>query len=84
MKPLALNVTPARRRALEVLADAGPEGVHLSNQTKGGRSFGRVCWQCLVWLHREGLVDYVPGSYQSSYLLTGAGRELCRDIGIEP
>jgi hypothetical protein len=85
---LCRQVTPARRRALEVLAEHGY--ARESNNTHVDAN-GAPCiyWQSRAWLSREGLIRCQLRSRGSSaadlfaWVLTETGRQLCRDLDIE-
>lgn len=53
----ALKLTPARRRALEVVANPGPlRAALVSNVTDRAKGF--VYWQSADWLVAEGLAEW--------------------------
>ena len=81
VKPLSLEVTAARRRALVVLAERGY--AHLSNETKNEPRRPRVYWQSGAWLEKCGLVRWVHGRAIGYVLeLTAEGLELCEELAI--
>jgi hypothetical protein len=77
-----MNLTDARRRALEAVA--GPAGrayigaARISNSTDVRR--GYVYWQTARWLSEQGWVE--PGEPDQSLVLTDAGHQACRDLNI--
>lgn len=77
-----LNLTPARRWALEVLVATHPRPGRYSNTTKvtgGDRPrIALVHWQAADWLMDQGLVE--PGL--ATLALTDAGLAACDDAGI--
>lgn len=78
-------LTPARRRALEVLAATHPRPGRYSNETKIGSDTRAplIHWQAADWLVDQGVVVAagIPGSPQLQ--LTDAGLIACRAAGIE-
>ncbi len=78
-------LTPARRRALEVLAAAHPRPGRYSNETKrgGDTNVALLHWQAADWLVDQGLVVAagMPGAPQLT--LTTAGIIAAKAAGIE-
>ena len=84
----ALNLTPARRRALEVLAATHPRAARYSNLTAipEAPAVGLVYWQSADWLLLAGLIERLPRTEDRDgdrLALTAAGIAACHDAGIE-
>jgi hypothetical protein len=82
VRPLALSVTPAPRRALEVLAKHG--WARESNQTRDDPEQPAIYWQSRAWLSKQGLVAHHKKRGEFYWVLTDAGLELCRDLAMAP
>jgi hypothetical protein len=80
---MTATLTPARRRALEVMAAIHPRPARVSNVTagpvRGERASALVYWQSVDWLRSQGLVTG-PGV---ELTLTAAGLAACAENGIE-
>lgn len=75
-------LTPARRRALEVLADVHPRAGRYSNSTgRSEQGVARVYHQTADWLIEQGFVER-HGAGMAKLSLTAAGLDACRDAGI--
>lgn len=72
-------MTSARKRAVQVLIDAWPEGVRVSNVTD--RKVGVIYWQSADWLRHNGYAHYGP--LQDTVRLNRAGLALARELGCE-
>ncbi len=83
----AVNLTPARRRALEALAATHPRPGRYSNTTEvtGGDKprIALVHWKAADWLVEESLARLDPASDAPRLILTIAGRLACDDAGIK-
>jgi hypothetical protein len=77
-----MTLTPARRRALEVMAAVHPRPVRYSNATALTSGAGLVYWECADWLtgHEPNLAQLVDSG---GLVLTAAGLAACRANGIE-
>jgi hypothetical protein len=73
-------LTPARRRALEVLAATHPRPARVSNTTTRTAGVALVYWQSADWLVAEGLAGATDGG---GLVLTAAGVIACRAAEIE-
>lgn len=79
-------LTPARLRALEVLAATHPRPGRYSNETKIGTDTRAplVHWQAADWLIEEALVSCSTAVAEEARLtLTDAGLIACAAAGIE-
>lgn len=72
-------LTPARKRALEVMAQAETNGylVHVSNVTTTLNRRPRVYWQTADWLIASGFAELLGGG-GADIRLTDAGRDLVK------
>jgi hypothetical protein len=81
-----MKVSTAVKRAMQVLATAGPMGARISNTTGplyGHRGEVGVYWQSAATLQRLGYARLRPGSGQH-LLLTEAGRRRLAEIEAGP
>lgn len=75
------QLTPARVRALKILAIAPGHRARYSNVTRLAPP--RIYWQIADWLIKEGYaVEPGPPTYFETIELTDKGRELCSQLGI--
>ena len=84
------TLTPARRRALEVIAATHPRPARYSNSTSASTEGAKVAlihWQAADWLIAEGFVlQYITAEDAADWTglhLTDAGRVACAENGIE-
>lgn len=73
-------LTPARRRALEVMAATHPRPARVSNSTTRTVGVALVYWQSADWLIAQGLACAVDSG---GLVLTAAGVIACRAAGVE-
>jgi hypothetical protein len=73
-------LTPARRRALEVLAATHPRPARVSNTTARPAGAALVYWQSADWLIDEGLASATDAG---GLVLTAAGVIAAKAAGIE-
>jgi hypothetical protein len=73
-------LTPARRRALEVLAATHPRPARVSNTTARPAGAALVYWQSADWLIAEGLASATD---TGGLVLTAVGVIASRAAGIE-
>ncbi len=73
-------LTPARRRALEVLAATHPRPARVSNTTAAPPGAALVYWQSADWLTAEGLARV---NDTGGLVLTAAGVIACGAADIE-
>jgi hypothetical protein len=73
-------LTPARRRALEVLAATHPRPARVSNATTKAAGAALVYWQSADWLVEQGLASATDAG---GLVLTAAGVIAAKAAGIE-
>lgn len=73
-------LTPARRRALEVMAATHPRPARVSNTTTKTAGVPLVYWQTADWLVAEGLARATDSG---GLVLDAVGVIACRAAGIE-
>ncbi len=73
-------LTPAKRRALEVLAATHPRPARVSNTTARTAGVALVYWQSADWLTAEGLARVTDAG---GLVLTAAGVIACKAAEIE-
>jgi hypothetical protein len=82
---MTATLTPARRRAIEVMAAIHPRPARVSNTTMSNTTTrtggaGLVYWQSADWLVEQGLAQATDSG---GLVLTAAGVAACADNGIE-
>ena len=73
-------LTPARRRALEVIAATHPRPARVSNVTTRTAGAPLVYWKTADWLTAEGLTRVTD---TAGLVLTAAGVAACHEQRIE-
>lgn len=73
-------LTPARRRALEVLAATHPRPARVSNTTTKTAGVALIYWQSADWL--TGQSPNLAQVVDSGLVLTAAGLQACRDASL--
>lgn len=81
---MAVKLTPARRRGLEVLAAHGGRARRSNFTGEPAAVEGYVYWQTVDWLLAQGFVEWARdvGTYDEYVQLTFAGAKLVFELGI--